>query len=166
MSQLKLRRFFLNLQTNEQINLLEIISQNKKRENYSHQCLSPDDLKTLDNNPLITIGSHSHNHLNLKILEKKEVISEIKKSLEILKNLLNHTVKHFAYPYGGNKEASLREYNLVEEFNLTSAVTSRVYPIKKPNLFSLPRIYVGTNTCEKSLINHLSGFYNLLHKFF
>ena len=44
--------------------------------------------------------------------------------------------------------------------------SSRVYPIKKPNLFSLPRIYVGTNTCEKSILNHLSGFYNLVHKFF
>ena len=39
-------------------------------------------------------------------------------------------------------------------------------PIKKINLFALPRIYVGANTCEKSLINHISGFYNFLYKFF
>ena len=162
----KLRKLFLDLKTNEQLELLQKITQNKKREDYSHKCLTPEELKILDNNPLITIGSHAHSHLNLKMLDKAELISEVKTSLDILENLLNHKINHFSYPYGGVKETSTREYDVVKYFNMTSAVTSRVYPIKKPNLFSLPRIYVGTNTCEKSIINHLSGFYNLVHKFF
>ena len=162
----KLRKIFLNLKTNEQLDLLEKITQNKKREDYSRNCLTREELKILDNNSLITIGSHAHSHLNLKMLDKAELLTEVKTSLNILEDLLNHKIKHFSYPYGGLKETSTREYDVVKYFNMSSAVTSRVYPIKKPNLFSLPRIYVGTNTCEKSILNHLSGFYNLVHKFF
>ena len=47
-----------------------------------------------------------------------------------------------------------------------SAVIGSVYPIKDCNFFSLPRIYVGKNTCEKTPINPLSGFYNLANKLF
>ena len=163
---LKLRKLFLNLRVNEQLNLLETMTRNKKRENYSQSCLTSEELKILDNNSLITIGSHTHNHLNLKILSDNELIFEVEKSLEILEDLLNHKIKHLSYPYGGTREASVREYNLVKNLNISSAVTSRAYPIKEVDLFSLPRIYVGQNTCEKSVINHLSGFYNLVHKFF
>ena len=63
------------------------------------------------------------------------------------------------------EHASLREYNIIKNLEFNSAVTGQVLPIKSYNLFSLPRIYVGKNTCEKTLINHLSGFYNLINKF-
>ena len=89
---------------------------------------------------------------------------EVTKSLEILENLINHKVKHFAYPFGGKDQVSTREYNIIESMNFDSAVIGSVYPIKDCNFFSLPRIYVGKNTCEKTLINHLSGFYNLASK--
>jgi len=161
----KLRKLFLNLKTSEQLDLLEAITQTQKREDYSHSCLTPEELKILDKNSLITIGSHTHNHLNLKILDEKEITFEIKKSLEILEELLKHKIKHFSYPYGGVEEASTREYDLVKNLNISSAATSRAYPIKKLNHFSLPRIYIGNNTCEKSVINHLTGFYNLVYKF-
>ena len=85
--------------------------------------------------------------------------------INLLEEKLSHSVKHFAYPYGGAKEASTREYDLVKNLNISSAVTGRAYPIKELNHFSLPRIYIGKNTCEKSVINHLTGFYNLVYKF-
>ena len=91
---------------------------------------------------------------------------EINQSSEILKNLLGYRVKHFCYPYGEKKQASAREYNMIKEFKFCSAVTSRVFPIRNYNLFALPRIYVGEKTCDKTLINHLGGFYNLTRKFF
>ena len=103
--------------------------------------------------------------MNRLIFLYHELIFEVKKSLEILEDLLDHKIKHLSYPYGGVKEVSVREYNLVKNLNMSSAVTSRAYPVKEVDLFSLPRIYIGQNTCEKSVINHLSGFYNLIHKF-
>ena len=55
---------------------------------------------------------------------------------------------------------------MIKEFKFCSAVTSRVFPIRNYNLFALPRIYIGESTCDKTLINHISGFYNLANKFF
>jgi len=160
-----LRKIFLKLKIDKQIELLEKITGTKKRKNYSKICLNKKEVKILDNHTLITIGSHTHNHLNLKILSNEEIQYEINKSLEILEDLLNHKIKHFCYPYGGKTHASTREYNIIEKLNLSSAVTSRIYPIKCYNPFSLPRIYVDKNICDKALMNHLSGFYNLVNKF-
>jgi peptidoglycan/xylan/chitin deacetylase (PgdA/CDA1 family) len=160
-----LRKTFLKLRIDKQIELLKIITGTKKRKNYSKICLNQKEVKALDDHTLITIGSHSHNHLNFKILSNNEIQYEVNKSLEILEDLLNHKIKHFCYPYGGKKQVSVREYNIIEKLNLSSAVTGRAYPIKRYNLFSLPRIYVGKNICNKALINHLSGFYNLANKF-
>ena len=160
-----LRKLFLNLKINEQLRLLEIITGNKKRKNYSKICLDAEELKTLDKNSLITIGAHTHNHTNLKILNKDEAIDDICKCTKILENLLKHKVKHFAYPYGGVDQADTREYDIIKNLNFNSAVTDRVYPIKDHNLFSLPRIGVGRNANEKEINNHLTGFYNLAFKF-
>jgi len=161
-----LRKLFLDLTSDRQIKLLEIITGNKKRKNYSEICLNREELKNLDMHPLITIGSHSHNHLNLSILENENLIYEINKSTEILESLLNHKIKHFSYPYGQNYQVSKREYNTIADLNFDTAVTTQVHPIRDYSPFLLPRIYVGNNTCERTLINHLSGFYNLVNKLF
>ena len=95
------------------MNLLQIITQNKIRKNYSKIFLNSQDLNLLNNEPLITIGSHSHTHPNLKILEEKKKIFEIENSNQILENLLNKKIKHFAYPYGGKNEANTNEYEIV-----------------------------------------------------
>jgi len=160
-----LREIFLNLKIDKQNELLEIITKKKQRKNYSDICLNKKELKILDNHELITIGSHSHNHLNFKILKTEEIKFEVNKSLKILEDLLDHKIEHFCYPYGGQEQASDREFKIIKELNFSSAVTGRVYPINKCNLFSLPRIYVGKNICDKTLMNHTSGFYNLANKF-
>ena len=160
-----LRKIFLNLKVNKQLQLLEIIAENKKRKNYSKICLNAEELKTLDKNSLITIGAHTHTHTNLKILNKDEAIYDICKCIKTLENLLKHKVKHFAYPYGGVDHVGHREHEIIKNLNFSSAVTDGVYPIKDGNLFSLPRIHVGKNANEKEINNHLTGFYNLAVKF-
>ena len=159
-----LMKLFKSLKIDAQSELIEKITNTKKRKNYSDICLNSEEILMLEKNPLITINSHGHNHQNLKILNDEEVKYEITKSLEVLENLINRKVKHFAYPFGGKDQVSAREYNIIEDMNFDSAVIGSVYPIKNCNFFSLPRIYVGKNTCEKTLINHLSGFYNLASK--
>ncbi|RZO49540.1 MAG: hypothetical protein EVA76_01620 [Candidatus Pelagibacterales bacterium] len=159
-----LTKLFKSLKIVQQNQLIEKITNTKKRKNYSNICLDSKEVLKLEKNPLITIGSHGHNHQNLKILSDDEVKFEIKKSLEILEKLLNHKIKHFAYPFGGKDHVSIREQKMIENMNFETAVIGSVYPIKDYNFFSLPRIYVGKNTCEKTLINHLGGFYNLAGK--
>ena len=160
-----LRKLFLNLPVEEQLNLLQIITQNKIRKNYSKIFLNSRDLNLLNNEPLITIGSHSHSHPNLKILEEEKKIFEIENSNQILENLLNKKIKHFSYPYGGKNEANTNEYKIVQNLKLNSAVTTRIYPPDHNKLFSLPRIYVGKNANEKVIRSHLTGFYNFISKF-
>ena len=94
------------------------------------------------------------------------MFDEIKKSLEILEKILEHKIEHFAYPYGGKNEVSLRECKIIENLDFISGVTGKVFSMKHDDPFHLPRIYIGENTCEKTLTNHLSGFYNLANKFF
>ena len=159
-----LMKLFKSLKIDAQSELIEKITNTKKRKNYSDICLNSEEILMLEKNPLITISSHGHNHQNLKILNDEEVKYEITKSLEVLENLINRKVKHFAYPFGGKDQVSTREYNLIKDMNFDSGVIGSVYPIRDRNFFSLPRIYVGKNTCEKTLINHLSGFYNLASK--
>ena len=159
-----LMKLFKSLKIEAQNELIEKITNTKKRKNYSDICLNSEEILMLEKNPLITINSHGHNHQNLKILNDEEVKYEITKSLEVLENLIKRKVKHFAYPFGGKDQVSTREYNIIEEMNFDSAVIGSVYPIKDCSFYSLPRIYVGKNTCEKTLINHLSGFYNLASK--
>ena len=161
-----LTKIFINLKIKQQADLMEIITGSKKRKNYSDICLNSKEVKILDEHPLITIGSHGHNHLNLKILNENEVNYEVSKSLEILEDLLKHKISHFCYPYGKKKQAWHREYNIIKKLNFDTAVTGIAYPLRNSNFYSLPRIYVGNNTCEKTLIRHLSGFYNLANKFF
>lgn len=161
----QLTQIFINLKISEQIKLLEKITNTKKRKNYSEICLNSEEVKILGKHSLITIGSHGHNHLNLTILNESEIKYEINHSSKILENLLGYKVQHFCYPYGEKKQASIREYNMIQELKFRSAVTTRIYPIKNYNIFALPRIYVGEKTCDKTLINHLSGFYNLVHQF-
>jgi peptidoglycan/xylan/chitin deacetylase (PgdA/CDA1 family) len=123
-------KLFKNLRIDKQNELMEKITNTKKRKNYSKICLNSEEILMLEKNPLITIGSHGHNHLNLKILSDDEVKYEITKSLEILENLLNRKVKHFAYPFGGKDQVSIREYNIIEDMDFDSAVICSVYPIK------------------------------------
>jgi hypothetical protein len=54
-------------------------------------------------------------------------------------------VSHFAYPYGGRISATPREFQIVREIGLTSAVTTReanLFPEHADHLESLPRIGV------------------------
>ena len=91
-----LKNIFLNLKIDKQNELLEKITNTKKRKDYSEICLNSKEIKILDKHPLITIGSHSHNHLNFKILSYDEIQHEVAKSLEILENfLLSLIVKKF-----------------------------------------------------------------------
>ncbi len=86
------------------------------------------------------IGSHGHSHKVLSLLNKKEQIADIKKSLKILSNITKAPIKFFCYPYGGKKVYnkntiySLNKLSIVYAFS----VESRSFK-KKDNLLEIPR---------------------------
>ena len=156
---IKLKAIIKKLNNNEQKNLLNAITKTNSRKQFKNEFLTEQDLKFLNSNPLITIGAHTHNHLSLKSLSKEECIQEIKKSKEILENLLNCKVDHFSYPYGTEKDVSKREFKLVKELGFKSAVTTSVGILSKKNLFNLPRIHINEKVNKKILKFKLSIYY-------
>ena len=55
-----------------------------------------DEIKMLDKHPLVTVGANTHTYPNLKQLMEKEVLLEISKSKNLLKEKLEHSVEHYA----------------------------------------------------------------------
>jgi len=62
--------------------------------------LDKSQLVELSNNPLITIGSHTHSHRRLSTLNKDELRYELIYSKEILEGLIDDDVNDLCYPEG------------------------------------------------------------------
>src|SRR5690606_39198778 len=83
----KLSRLTMSLPYDEQRQLLKVMSLNSAttfRETY--RFLDWDEVKYLDDHPLITIGAHTINHLALGEMEACRSQEEIVKSKEILES--------------------------------------------------------------------------------
>ena len=62
--------------------------------------ISTESLKTLDSDPLCTIGAHTVSHSKLDTLSPEEQTKEIVQSRQELETLLSHPIRHFSYPHG------------------------------------------------------------------
>ena len=100
---------FKNLKYQQQNKLLELITRNTQRIQYTNDLLNVDDLIKLNSKKLITLGAHTHNHVALSYLNDSECLDELSTSKKIIEKIINKKVRHFAYPYGGEKEISGRE---------------------------------------------------------
>lgn len=69
--------------------------------------LNYDQLIVLSNHNLCTIGSHTVSHPNLSLLSKNEQENEMRKSKEVLEQLLRKEISHFAYPFGAHNTDSI-----------------------------------------------------------
>lgn len=95
-------------------------------------------IRTLDNDPLCTIGIHTVTHPRLTEIDNEEVLSEIKESKNILEQHLEHMLCHFSYPHG-SYDAAVRK--AVEDENIRSAVLVWGGKVRRDqNIFEIPRI--------------------------
>lgn len=62
--------------------------------------LTSDQIVTMSQDPLCTIGTHTVSHPNLTELNRNEQMDEILSAKRKLEELLGRDVVHFAYPYG------------------------------------------------------------------
>jgi peptidoglycan/xylan/chitin deacetylase (PgdA/CDA1 family) len=112
--------------------------------------------------PLITIGAHTHHHLALSELNPIRLRHEMIRSKELLEGWLGHPIQHLAYPYGGQAQASTREFSAAAELGFSSAVTTRLghfQQFHKDHLLALPRIGIGYQDCMDRFEWKLSGLY-------
>jgi len=127
--------------------------------------LNWNDILEMSDSGYVTIGAHTVAHQNLKNLNIDQVHEEVSASKQIIEERLNGLVRHFAYPYGGYKEAGSREYEALETYDFDTSVTTIEDNIRykhKHQLSYLPRIPIsGEMKNMNEFAVRLSGIYSL-----
>jgi peptidoglycan/xylan/chitin deacetylase (PgdA/CDA1 family) len=102
--------------------------------------MTQEQLQTLADHYLFSLGGHSHAHRHLTEYSNRELEEDINTSKGILEELIQTDIKHFSYPYG-DCNAKVRETIISQGFE--TAVTTRPRPIEYrecQNRFVIPRI--------------------------
>ena len=102
-----------------------------------------DELRDLARDPLVTIGAHSRSHLALSQLSFAESRFEIEQSIARTEREIGRPCRHFSFPYGNDGCVGLREFELVAEAGIATAVTARgglLRPDHGQALAALPRL--------------------------
>ena len=105
-----------------------------------------DEIRKIAAHPLVSIGSHTVNHFNLKRLSEERARREMTDVQRILEAELGETPKHMAYPYGYASAVGCREVALAKEAGYVSAVTTRHGVLRAEHadhLHALPRISIN-----------------------
>jgi peptidoglycan/xylan/chitin deacetylase (PgdA/CDA1 family) len=105
-----------------------------------------DEIRTLNADPLASIGAHTLNHFNLLKLDEAEAKHEIEQSKKRIEEELGEPVRSFAYPYGNTDAAGPREFRLAAEAGFAVSVTTRhglVFEGHAQHLQALPRVMVS-----------------------
>ena len=108
-------------------------------------CMTWDELATMAQDPLCTIGAHTVNHVMLKKVPEKSVRTEMEMSRSVIEASLGVRPQHFAYPLGDATSAGPREFEVARELGFKTAVTTRpgvVFSRHRDHLMALPRISV------------------------
>jgi peptidoglycan/xylan/chitin deacetylase (PgdA/CDA1 family) len=116
---------------------------------YSHKlALDWNQLTIMSEDPLVTIGAHTVNHLALSKLDRESAEREITASRQIIENQTGRKADHFSYPFGSRGEAGKREFEMVKQAGFKTATTTRtgnIFPGHRDHRECLPRIPVRGN---------------------
>lgn len=144
---LKIREEILKLNQLDLENELNKLFANYKI-NWTSQCeklcLSWDDIKDLQKEPLVTIGAHTKHHYNLKqLVTEEEVKYEVQVGINLLKEKAGIIPEVFAFPFGSATEAGEREFNVLADMPFVCSCIATGGACTKENkdtLSSLPRV--------------------------
>ncbi|HZL29514.1 MAG TPA: polysaccharide deacetylase family protein [Pseudolabrys sp.] len=110
-------------------------------------CMDWQEIGELAQNPLVTIGAHTVNHMILKkIVDEDAVRSEMEMSRSVLEAALGKRPEHLAYPVGDPTSAGPREFRIAAELGFKTAVTTRpgvLFKTHADHMTALPRISVN-----------------------
>ncbi len=108
--------------------------------------LSWEQIRSLNQDPLVTIGAHTINHYPLSQLDEVMLKEEVEGSRTRIEQEIQTSVRHFAYPFGKKGEASQREFDFVQQAGFSTATTTRIgniFPAHKNFPTALPRISIN-----------------------
>jgi peptidoglycan/xylan/chitin deacetylase (PgdA/CDA1 family) len=106
-------------------------------------CMSWDELTRLADDPLVTIGAHTVNHVMLAKVPEKVSRSEMEMSRAVIEAALGLRPEHLSYPVGDPPSAGPREFRIAAELGFKTGVTTRpgvIFPEHCEHLTALPRV--------------------------
>jgi peptidoglycan/xylan/chitin deacetylase (PgdA/CDA1 family) len=157
-----LSREFSSMSIDTQKNSLMELSKSEQRTSYAEFCLDWSEIKSLDEHPLVTIGSHTHSHPNLCAETDDSVLYELNHSKNLLETKLGHKIRHLSFPFGGSGEFGSREIKFACDAGYISAVTTMCKKWSNSNIFELPRYFVTETSTPPVLKARISGLCNIL----
>jgi peptidoglycan/xylan/chitin deacetylase (PgdA/CDA1 family) len=125
--------------------------------------LSWNEIKELSNEPLITIGAHTMNHISMKQQSESTIIEELKASKWEIEAHIGKQVKHFAYPYGSEFDVSKRDLAIASTIGFKTSVLNQagnIFKQNKKNMQALARMPLGNVTDKERMSNYLNGIYH------
>ena len=125
--------------------------------------LSWDEIKELANEPLITIGAHTMNHISVKHQTEELVFDEMKSSKSEIEKHIGKEVVHFAYPFGGEFDVSKRDLELAAKAGFKTSTLNQagnIFKSNKKNKQALARMPLGNTTDNERMSNYLNGIYH------
>lgn len=158
----------MNLKTNISIKALksitnesriEVVEKSKLYATHCRESLTEIELKEINKNEMISIGSHTVTHPILTKCDNLTSRNEITISKISLEKILNTPIMHFAYPNGSYSE---REVNYLKECGYKMAFTTKPEYIKidsMPDLFEIPRFDVLENVSFLENICRMTGIW-------
>ena len=102
-----------------------------------------DEIREINKDPLVTIGGHTKGHFALAKLSLSEARMEVEQSINRLERELGERPDHFSYPYGCERTAGPRDFDMVKELGIKTAVTTRkgvLHAEHGNHLTALPRV--------------------------
>lgn len=118
-------------------------------------CLSWDEINTLKNESLVTIGAHTMHHFNLRqLFSEDDVRKEINDGLSLFNDKSGFTPTVFAYPFGSPNEVSERETKILSTMNFKTSLLAFGGDINNQNkndYSKLPRVMLTESYLKEFL---------------
>ena len=119
--------------------------------------ITTEQLLEMNQDPLVTIGSHGITHKNLPELSEAAQISELADSKQSLENLLGKPVKYFAYSHGQYDATTLCHVRIYEN---AFSVVSRGLNFLTNRRWEIPRINIDSTVNLEGRIKQIGLLVN------
>ena len=108
------------------------------------EVMTVEELRRLAGSPMATIGAHTWSHVNLRRVSQDRLVDEIERGTADVARILGERPTVFAYPYGSQSSAGVREFAAARGFGLAvTTVPGTVTVADRSRLTALPRISVN-----------------------
>ena len=143
-----LRHILMQLGENARESVLDSIREQLEidpRGRNEYLFMSKKEVREIGNNPLITIGAHTVNHISMSRVDDMELLREVQDSIRDLESILERKIKYFAYPFGGKNEYSDKAVDILRHCGIEAAcaVVGEILDSIQDDIYRISRLNIG-----------------------